>query len=142
MTIKAESILERGSNILEPRFVRHGFVYKKIGAGPSSGGHYAAGEFRKGTRRIEFHFRYSLGMVTYHLGAQSMFHQDYMRSILGRENASHYPGFSSDPLDGFHHLLQDLEEHCGEFLSGSDESFSNRIQDAQAKQSSSPGIPD
>jgi hypothetical protein len=142
MTNEAESVLERGSKILEPLFLRHGFKYKFLDAGSSSGGHYASGEFRKGDRRIEFHFRYSLGMVTYHLGVRSMSHQDYMRSVIGRRNASHYPGFSNDPLDGFRHLLQDLEEYCGEFLSGSDESLSSQIEDAQVQPSTSPKIPD
>lgn len=49
--------------------------------------------------RTEFHFRYSLGMVSYHLGSESISHQEYMCSVLGKPGLSHYPGFSSEPLD-------------------------------------------
>jgi hypothetical protein len=142
MTNDVQATFDRGVRILEPQFLKYGFVYRKLASGASSGGHFASGEFFKDLRRIEFHLRYSLGMVTYHLGRQSMSHQDYMRSILGREHASHYPGFSSDPLDGFRHLLQDLEEHCSEFLTGSDESLSKRIQDANKQRPAAPRIPE
>jgi hypothetical protein len=70
-----------------------------------------------------FHFRHSLGMVTYHLDSLSMSHQEYMRSVIGRPNASHYPGFSDDPMDAFRHLQLDLEEHYVDFLEGSDENL-------------------
>jgi hypothetical protein len=130
-----------GSSLLEPLFLKHGFVYRTLDAGNSSGGRFASGEFRKGTRRLEFHFRYSLGMVTYHLGSRSMSHQEYMKSVLGRPNASHYPGFSSDPLDAFRDLYLDLEEHCTEFLEGSDDRLLHRIDEAQAQPSDKPMLP-
>lgn len=80
-------------------------------------------------------------MVTYHLGSRSMFHRAYMRSVLGRPNASHYPGFSSDPLDAFRDLYLDLEEHCVEFLEGTDDCLSKRIDDATAAVDK-PGLPE
>lgn len=131
-----------GSNILEPLLLRHGFVFRATDAGSSSGGQFASGEFRKGNRWLEFHFRHSLGMVTYHLGSRSMSHQEYMRSVLGRPNASHYPGFSSDPLEAFRHLCLDLEEHCAEFLEGTDDCLLHRIEDAQAQRSDRPMLPE
>ncbi len=130
-----------GVRLLEPLFVKYGFAYRVLHAGSSSGGGFASGEFRKGNRRLEFHFRYSLGMVTYHLCSRSMSHQEYMRSILGRANASHYPEFSSDPLDAFRHLCLDLEVHCAEFLEGSDDCLLHRIEDAQAGLGEGPMLP-
>jgi hypothetical protein len=131
-----------GSNILEPLFLKHGFVYRALDAGSSSGGQFASGEFRKDNRWLEFHFRRSLGMVTCHLGSRSMSHQEYMRSVLERPNASHYPGFSSDPLEAFRQLYLDLEEHCGEFLEGTDDRLLHRIEDAQARRSDRPTLPE
>jgi hypothetical protein len=106
----------------------HGFAFKLLSAGESSGGHYATGEFRKGDRWLELHFRFSLGMVSYHLASLSVSHLDYMRSVIGVSNSSHYPGFSNDPLGGFRHLLLDLQEHGSEFLAGSDECLAGRIE--------------
>ena len=131
-----------GSNILEPLFLKHSFVYRALDADSSSGGQFASGEFRKGSRWLEFHFRHSLGMVTYHLGSHSMSHQEYMRSVLERPNASHYPGFSSDPLDAFRHLYLDLEEHCAEFLEGTDDCLLHRIEEAQARRNDRPMLPE
>ena len=126
-------MLAVGSVLLEPLLFKHGFSYRTLDAGNSSGGQFASGEFTKGSRRLEFHFRHSLGMVTYNLGSRSMSHQEYMHSVLRRPNASHYPGFSSDPLDGFRHLYLDLEEHCAEFLEGTDDCLLQRIDDANAR---------
>jgi hypothetical protein len=86
--------------------------------------------------------RHGLGMVTYHLADASMTHRQYMRSVHGGIDASHYPGFSSDPLDAFRHLLRDLEEHGGDFFSGTDECLLRRIEDALAMPDGKVGPPD
>jgi hypothetical protein len=134
--------LKQGAKLLEPLLVRHGFAFKVTGSGSSSGGNYAAAEFRRGDRWLEFHFRFSLGLVAYHLGASSMDHIAYMQSVLGRRYASRYPGFSNDPLVAFHDLLLDLEAHCGEFLDASDEVLQARIIAATQFQNLQPRIPD
>ena len=141
MTKDAQAVLERGSELLKPLLLRHGFAYAALDAGESSGGQFASAEFKRETRRLEYHFRYSLGMVSYHLDSCSMSHQEYMRSVIGKPNASHYPGFSSDPMEAFRHLLLDLEEHCVDFLEGSDEILHRRIADAVAKSHVKPGLP-
>src|SRR5579863_8418422 len=117
----AQAVLERGSELLKPLLLRHGFAYRALDAGASSGGQFASAEFKRETRRLEYHYRYSLGIVSYHLDSRSMSHQEYMQSVIGKPNASHYPGFSSDSMEAFRHLLLDLEEHCADFLEGSDE---------------------
>jgi len=142
MINRVEEILVRGCKILEQLFSKHGFAYMVLDAGESSGGQFALGEFRRGGRRLVFHFRHSLGMVTYHFNSLSMSHQEYMRSDIGRPNASHHPGFSSDPMDSFRHLQLDLEEHCVDFLEGSDECLRRRIEDALATPYVKPGLPD
>ena len=141
-TSKAEEMLQRGAALLAPLLLSHGFSFTAVDRGGSSGGHFATGEFRRGTRKLEFHFRHSLGMVTYHLDTRSMSHQQYMRSIHGSFNASHYPGFSNDPLDDFRHLLLDLEEHGSDFLDGTDACLLGRFNDALALPSERPGLPD
>jgi hypothetical protein len=142
MTNHAEEMLQRGSALLGPLLLRHGFFFKFLDTSNSSGGHFASGEFKRGTRRLELHFRHGLGMVTYHLADRSMTHQQYMRSVHGTLGASHYPGFSSDPLDAFQHLLLDLEEHGSDFLGGTDDCLLRRINDALALPSQRFGPPD
>jgi hypothetical protein len=141
MTNHAEETLQRGSALLAPLLLRHGFLFKVIDTGSSSNGRFASGEFKKGARSLEFHFRHALGMVTYHLADRSMTHQQYMSSVHGSLGASHYPGFSSDPLDAFQHLLQDLEESGSDFLGGTDDCLLRRINDALASPSQKLGPP-
>ena len=140
MARDSQEVLERGSELLKPLLLRHGFSYAALDAGEGSGGQFASAEFKREARRLEYHFRYSLGMVSYHLDSCSMSHQEYMQSVIGKPNASHYPGFSSDPMETFRHLLLDLEEHCVDFLEGSDEILHRRIEDALAKSHVKPGL--
>jgi hypothetical protein len=142
MTDRAKELLQRGSAFLAPLLLKHGFLFKALTAGGSSGGSYASGEFKRSARRLELHFRYGLGMVTYHLADRSMTHQQYMRSVHGGLDRSYYPGFSSDPLDAFQHLLRDLEEHGSEFLIGTDECLLRRIEVALAMPERESGPPD
>ena len=142
MTNHAEETLQCGSALLAPLLLRHGFVFGVLDIGSSSGGHFAAGEFKRGTRKLEFHFRQSLGMVTYRLANRSMTHEQYMCSVHGSLSAGHYPGFSGDPLDAFRHLLLDLEESGSDFLGGTDDCLLRRINDALASPSQRSGPPD
>jgi hypothetical protein len=111
-------ILQQGADILVPALVPHGFQFSMVISGRGSGGAFAHGEFVRGNRKLDLHFRYSLGLVTYHIGALSLAHNDYMRALLGRSGASHYPSFSEEPLAAFVALRQDLVEYCSDFLSG------------------------
>jgi hypothetical protein len=142
LTNHAEEMLQRGSALLAPLLLRHGFSFEILDAGSSSGGHFASGEFKRGPRRLGFHFRHSLGIVTYSLADRSMTHQQYMRFVHGGLGASHYPGFSDDPLDAFRHLLLDLEQHGGDFLGGTDESLLRCIGEALAMPNTKSGPPD
>ena len=141
MANHAEEILQHGSVLLAPLLLKHGFLFKTLDTGSSSGGHFASGEFKRGTRKLEFHFRHSLGMVTYHFADRSMTHQQYMRSVNGSLAASHYPGFSSDPMDAFQHLLLDLEEYGSDFLAGTDDCLLRRLNHALALPSEGFGPP-
>jgi hypothetical protein len=133
--------LTAGIEILAPLMVSHGFVYFQTAAGVGSGGPFASGEFRRSDRRLELHFRYSLGLVTYHLGSAALSHEEYMWSVLGRRHASHYPGFSRDALGGFRHLLLDLEQYSSDFLTGFDIDFIRHIEQAELLKTFSPRIP-
>lgn len=96
--------------------------------GSGSGGAFAHGEFVLGDRRLELHFRYSLGLVTYHIGSLSLAHDDYLRALLGRSSAGYYPGTSDEPLAGFELLRQDLVENCSDFVRGTGEQFRQCIE--------------
>lgn len=137
-----EEILLKGSEFLKPIFSKHGFVFSLTGKGSGSGGRFASAEFSRGDRRFEYHFRYSLGMVSYHLGSESISHEEYMCSIFGKPHLSKYPGFSDDPLDAFRHLRQDLETYCIEFLDGTNDAFLHRIKDGRVRWANKSKFPD
>jgi hypothetical protein len=118
-----EEVLAAGRGIVEPVMAAHGFVWVAGAEGQSSGGTFASGSFVRGNRCLELNFRHSLGLVAYHLGDRSVDHAAYMRAVLGVNGGNQYPGFSSDPIDGFRHLAHDLESFCQSFLSGPDEEF-------------------
>jgi hypothetical protein len=116
-----KEILRAGSEILNPVMKPHGFTFVEGFSGKSNYENFAQGEFVRDDRRLELHFRHSLGLVTYHLGSLSATHESYMRELLGHDVAHQYPGFSDDPLDGFRHLVHDIENFASDFLTGSGE---------------------
>ncbi len=142
MPSNPEETLLQGSELLKPLFTKYGFDFVPLDKGKSSGGPFASAEFIRGDRRFEFHLRFSLGMVTYHLGAESISHQEYMCSVLGKPNLSRYPGFSDDPLDSFSNLRDDVENYCIEFLEGTSDAFLHRIEDARMRWARIPQLPD
>jgi hypothetical protein len=114
--------LDAGARIIEPIVSPHGFLWA---LGPIHKGHpgnSACGTYTCGDRRLELHFRWSLGLVTYHLGDLKLSHAQYMLHI-GHKSDSRYPGFSSDPLDAFRDLAYDLAHFCTDFLSGPGTAF-------------------
>jgi hypothetical protein len=110
-----KAILDQGKEIVGQVLRPWGFDYRELDEGLGSGGRFAAGVFRAGDRSLELHFRRSLGLVTYRLGALGLDHVTYMR-YLGVYGRNLYPGFSDDPLDGFRGLAHDLDAFCGDFL--------------------------
>jgi 1-acyl-sn-glycerol-3-phosphate acyltransferase len=116
----AEDNLRAGVKIIEPIMNPYGFHFIFHRAGSSSGGNFASGYFVNGKRRLEFHFRQTLGLVTYHVGDKSLSHKNYMR-LLGVNGA--YPDFPKDPLDSFHSLASDLQNYCSDFLAGDGTQF-------------------
>ncbi len=126
MESKATKILRKGRKILDPIMERNGFHWQPGLAGKGSGGYADSGQYVKGNRRLELHFRYSLGLVTYHIGQSSLSHEAYMRYTVGK-NKARYPGFSSDPLDGFRHLAHDLQKHGNDFLKSSGRQFQKAV---------------
>ena len=119
--IDPRAILREGCKILDPVMKRHGFTFVEGQAGQGSGGYFATGNYVRDDRQLELHFRYSLGLVAYHLGSQKVSHESYMREVLGSAGGNLYPGFSDDPLDGFRHLAHDLDRFASDFLSGGGE---------------------
>ena len=121
MENKTIQILQEGRKFIDPIMKANGFHWEDGLAGKSSGGYSACGQYIKGGRRLELHFRYSLGLVTYHLADASLSHEDYMRYIA--TGKAEYPGFSENPMDGFKHLAHDLKSFASDFLSGSGQEF-------------------
>lgn len=103
-----------------------GFTFIETGTGSSSGGHFASGEFRREDRRLELHVRWSLGLVTYHVGDANLRHEDLTRAIAATQQVqepAEYPGFSDQPIDGFRHLRADLVRFGRVFTQGTAEEF-------------------
>ena len=111
-----EALLD-GAKILDAVLLPKGFRFQFRKEGKGSGGNFAWGEFVREDRRLELHFRQSLGLVRYHVGDQSAFHESYMRELGGWDQCR-YPGFSEDPAAAFHDLAHDLGL-ADDFLSGS-----------------------
>ena len=124
-----------GSEILESVMRPHGFIFVEGASGRSNYGNFACGDFVRGDRRLELHFRYSLGLVTYHLGSCSATHESYMRELLGAGGTLRYPRFSDDPLDAFRDLAHDLENFADDFLTGSGEVLARAaLKESEAKE--------
>ena len=111
-----EALLD-GAKILDAVLLPKGFRFQFRKEGKGSGGNFACGEFVREDRRLELHFRQSLGLVRYHVGDQSAFHESYMRELGGWDQCR-YPGFSEDPAAAFQDLAHDLGL-ADDFLSGS-----------------------
>ncbi|HYI10505.1 MAG TPA: hypothetical protein VEK57_15700 [Thermoanaerobaculia bacterium] len=109
--------VEQGMVILAPALLPAGFRASAIEEGIGSGGPFATVRYIRGDRMLELHFRHSLGMVRYHIGAHHASHPSYMRAATTEGEAS-YPGFSTDPLVAFEHLRSDLERFASDFLHG------------------------
>jgi hypothetical protein len=119
-------LLWNGARELEPVLRPHGFEFVQTAAGPSSGGPFASGEYRREDRRLELHVRHSLGLVAYHVGLNRLDHEDLTRAMRARGGVSEpaeYPGFSDDPLDGFRHLAKDLLRLGQVFIRGTPDEF-------------------
>jgi hypothetical protein len=98
-------LLQRGSSLLAPILESHGFALVEATIVDGSGGSAAVGRWAKTDRSIETHVRGALGIVDYTWGTDRISHKDYLRA-LGLRGA--YPGFSSDPIQSFQHLAEDL----------------------------------
>jgi hypothetical protein len=75
-----EALLD-GAKILDSVLLPKGFRFQFREEGRGAGGNFAWGELVREDRRLELHFRKSLGLVRYHVGDQSAFHESYMREL-------------------------------------------------------------
>ena len=119
----AHQILQQGVQVLAPLLESHGFSWHAGASGNSSGGEFSSGAFVRGDRRLELHFRSSLGLVSYSVAGHALPHTEFIRGQGVARGANAYPGFSHEPLDAFRHLLDDLQRFGAPFLLGSDPEF-------------------
>jgi hypothetical protein len=123
-------ILSEGSEILRPLMSKHGFHFSVDGKGNGSGGNFAFGSWRRNDRKLEYHFRYSLGLVEYSLGSEAISHGLLLWALSGERHKARYPGSPEGPLDGFRRLLDDLDQYCTVFLSGTDDELIKTMRKA------------
>ena len=74
-------MLLAGVELLDELLAPHGFRFEFRGADRGSGGEFAWGEYVRGERRLELHFRYSLGLVAYRVGGLWIAHEPYLRAL-------------------------------------------------------------
>ena len=125
-----ESILIAGCKLLSPILEPYGFLFVLEKTGVGSGGRFASAKYVRGDRSLELHFRYSLGLVSYHIGNVSLDHEIYMR-MLGFGETCSYPDFPKQALDSFGSLAKDLKLYCGDFLSGNGDQFRKLAEGAE-----------
>src|SRR5215475_6069535 len=133
MTHNPSEILSRGCTILDTVLTTHGFKLAVITSGKGSGGSYAVATFANGKRKLEIHYRYSLGLVTYHVGALALDHEAFMRALVGSKGGNKYPCFSDDPFEAFRGLTHDIEKFAGAFLSGDEIEFGRCVELARKR---------
>jgi hypothetical protein len=109
--------LNAGARIVGAVIEPHGFLWVPGNSGVGHPGDFAGGSFVRDNRRLELHFRWSLGLVRYHVGAIVISHEQLIR-YSGHAMEAQYPGFSSDPLDAFRHLAHDLQNYATNFIEG------------------------
>jgi hypothetical protein len=130
--------LRQGCCRLTRTLVDNGFALALEESGCGSGGEFARVVFCRGDRALELHYRFSLGLVTYRIGSLTIDHDAYMRGVLGKSRANHFPVFSSDPTQQFEALLFDLEHFAHDFLSGSGSEFERCVIADSQRQKLSP----
>ena len=122
----ASALLTRGVAELTAVLGPAGFEFVQTEDEVTTGGAFAAGEFLRGDRRLELQVRASLTLVRYHFGDESLSHEDLVRGVRALEaikEEGQYPGFSNDPMLGFHHLRHDIERFGAIFLRGGAKAF-------------------
>jgi hypothetical protein len=67
---------------------------------------------------LELELGSALQRVVYRIDQLWLEHAPYMRALSVPVGKNAYPGFSSDPLDGFRHLAADLKNYTQEFFTG------------------------
>ena len=75
---EASTLLQAGAAILNEVLAPYGFTLGSPASGTGSGGSYATCQFSRGDRRLRLHFRYSLGLVEYEVGAVVLPHEEYI----------------------------------------------------------------
>jgi hypothetical protein len=129
-----------GVEIMHAVLRPHGFVFALDHHDKGSGGWFASGSYRKENRRLELHFRQSLGMVTYSIGSDLLDDEIYMR-LLGVYGQNQYPDFPEEPLDSFGHLASDIERYCADFVAGDGTRFRSLARHFALNSKAFKGLP-
>ena len=124
-------ILREGLHAIDPVLAEHGFSFQEGSSGKGSGDEFANGTYVNGDRKLEIHYRFSLGLLTYRFDQIFLDHTSYMRVLLGDKGGNKYPGFSDDPLAAFESLAYDLEHFATAFLEGNYEEFARIVTTAE-----------
>ena len=126
MTMTPRELFDRGVAELAEVLGPAGFTFAAVEEDEGSGGQFVIGEFQRGERRLELHFRRALVLVRYHFGEESLSHEELVRGVRGVDRIAaegQYPGFSDDPATAFHRLRVDLERFGAIFLTGGAKAF-------------------
>ena len=111
-----EEILSAGQPYLDAVLVPAGFALELKWADQGSGGRFVQAAYVRGTRRLEFSVRQTLGLVAYVDGVSRLPHEDYIRAVTAGQQKGQYPGFGADAVDAFRDLAIDLKRFGAAFL--------------------------
>jgi hypothetical protein len=126
MTMTPRELFDRGVAELTEVLGPAGFTFAAVEEDDGRGGLFVIGEFRKGERRLELHFRRTLSLVRYHFGEEELSHEELVRGVRGTDRIAAeglYPGFSDDGAGGFRNVRVDLERFGAIFLTGGAKAF-------------------
>ena len=84
----------------------YGFTLVESKHGVGSGGPSAWAKFNRGNRSFEFHFRFSLGSVSYSVESISENHKDFAWEL--GHNSTSYPTYEDSPVAQFEALIADI----------------------------------
>jgi hypothetical protein len=129
--------LLEGTQKLDPVLNPLGFVFEISESGVSSAGSFAAGFYKNGDKKIGLIYRSiaGLGAVIYEYGRMSVTHSDLM-GYLGKQDASklkyntnRFSSYSKGGENIFDALVYDTQNFGLEFLTSSEDQFSNTLQE-------------
>jgi hypothetical protein len=126
--------IEIGNNIIEPLLRGFGFNLEHTSADEGSGGSggpAARSRFTCGKRSFEFHYRGSIGLVSYSVAGHSASHNDVAWALGCKSPA--YPSYNRSAEEQFKALSLDISEVTRRFFEASESEAIELVKRANSR---------